>query len=51
MGNHESYPCNVYDYKSEREKRLNSVFANAWEYWIGKEAAEQYKEYGFYSTN
>jgi len=43
MGNHESFPCNVYDYEGDREKELKTEFANAWEYWIGPEAAEEFK--------
>lgn len=50
MGNHESFPCNVYDYEGDREKELKTEFANAWEYWIGPEAAEEFKQNGFYST-
>lgn len=50
MGNHESFPCNVYDYESQREKDLKARLSKAWEYWIGAEAAKQFKENGFYST-
>ncbi|KAL4435127.1 hypothetical protein ABPG74_003620 [Tetrahymena malaccensis] len=50
MGNHESFPCNVYDYETDREKDLKAQLAQAWESWIGKEAATQFKENGYYST-
>ena len=30
MGNHESYPVNVYDYFSDREDSMNKKFGDAW---------------------
>lgn len=42
MGNHESFPVNVYDYFSGHNKdreKLNTEFANIWQDWIGPEAA------------
>lgn len=36
MGNHESFPVNVYDYFSDREKDLKNSFAEAWKQWIGE---------------
>ena len=40
MGNHESYPVNVYDYSGNREDELKIAFADAWQVWIGENAAE-----------
>lgn len=33
MGNHESYPVNVYEFGDQ--EFLNKVLANAWSSWIG----------------
>ncbi len=30
MGNHESFPVNVYDYFGDRENDLKTTFANLW---------------------
>lgn len=38
MGNHESYPVNVYDYHSDREQMLNEGLAQAWKQWLSPEA-------------
>ena len=50
MGNHESFPVNVYNYKGEREMLLNGAMATAWEPWVGQKAAEQIRNNGFYSV-
>lgn len=34
MGNHESFPVNVYDYEGEREKMLVGGLAEAWKPWL-----------------
>jgi len=42
MGNHESYPVNVYDYfngDNEDRKQINDEFSQIWEEWIGADAA------------
>ncbi|KAL4435972.1 hypothetical protein ABPG74_022207 [Tetrahymena malaccensis] len=49
-GNHESFPVNVYDYFGDHENKQNDIFATSWEQWIGKEAAEEYRQNGFYSS-
>ncbi|EAR99710.1 ser/thr phosphatase family protein (macronuclear) [Tetrahymena thermophila SB210] len=49
-GNHESFPVNVYDYFGDRENQQNDIFATSWEQWIGKEAADEYRQNGFYSS-
>lgn len=40
MGNHESWPVNVYDYspKSEREQVLNAGLGQAWRFWLDENA-------------
>lgn len=38
MGNHESWPVNVYDYNTDREWVLNSGLAQAWRYWLDEKA-------------
>lgn len=50
IGNHESFPVNVYDFLSDREKSFNSFFAEQWKQWIGQKSADQMKNYGYYST-
>lgn len=34
MGNHESFPVNVYDYEGDREKMLNGGLAETWKPWL-----------------
>ncbi len=36
MGNHESYPVNVYEYDSKREDTLKHALAENWKSWIGE---------------
>lgn len=50
MGNHESFPVNVYDYEGNREKELQKKLGDVWEDWIGAEAAQSHRDRGFYST-
>jgi len=38
MGNHESYPVNVYDYTNNREDILKQALAENWKQWIGENA-------------
>ena len=40
MGNHESFPVDVYDYFGKRELDLQDEFSSIWEEWIGEEAAK-----------
>lgn len=40
MGNHECFPVNMYEFDSDRELDLKYSFANAWQYWIGEDAAD-----------
>lgn len=50
MGNHESFPVNVYDYsKSGREEVLHGGLASAWKYWLDDSALKMQREKGFYS--
>jgi sphingomyelin phosphodiesterase len=35
IGNHESYPVNVYDFLSSRENKFNEFFNTLWHDWIG----------------
>ena len=49
MGNHESWPVNVYDYDGDREKSLIGGLAEAWKPWLTQEAYEMQKEKGYYS--
>lgn len=39
MGNHESYPVNIYDFSGKREQKFNNFFGDLWEDWIGEDAA------------
>ena len=38
MGNHESWPVNVYDFRSNREDVLKGGLANAWRQWLDEDA-------------
>lgn len=50
MGNHESYPVNVYDYKNkDRETALNGGLAQAWRYWLDERAIAMQREKGHFS--
>lgn len=48
VGNHEAYPVNVFDFKSDREKGFLEEYAELWRGWIGDDAAEFLKKNGFY---
>lgn len=50
LGNHESYPVNVYEWGKGNSIELNDGVAEAWEPWIGQEAAKTLKEKGYFST-
>jgi len=50
LGNHESFPVNVYDFITKREIDFNSFFADEWYDWIGPEASLLIKKDGYYST-
>jgi sphingomyelin phosphodiesterase len=39
-GNHEAYPVNVFDYKTDREVGFRQIIADLWRDWIGDQAAE-----------
>ncbi len=50
IGNHESFPVNVYDFFTKREIQFNNFFAHTWADWIGEEASLQMKKDAYYST-
>ena len=50
LGNHESYPVNVYEWGKGNSIELNDGVAEAWRDWIGPEAAKVLKETGYFST-
>jgi sphingomyelin phosphodiesterase len=43
LGNHESYPVNVYEWGKGNSIQLNDGVAEAWKDWIGPEAAKVVK--------
>lgn len=47
MGNHESYPVNVYEFGNQTY--LNTLLSNAWTEWIGPEASKSMIEKGYFS--
>lgn len=49
MGNHESYPVNIYDYHSDREAMLNGGLASAWKDWLDDQAYESLRTKGYFS--
>jgi sphingomyelin phosphodiesterase len=49
MGNHESWPVNVYDYQGTREQVLNAGLANSWRDWLNEKAYNELATKGFYS--
>lgn len=51
MGNHESWPVNVYDYRpnSEREWVLKAGLAQAWRFWMDENAIKMQREKGYFS--
>ena len=51
MGNHESFPVNVYDYEGEREKMLIQGLAEAWRQWLDDKAYEMLRTRGYYSIS
>ena len=42
MGNHESYPVNVYDYSGTREHAMQKEFSDMWKDWIGEDGSSTY---------
>lgn len=50
MGNHESFPMNIYEFGGKKEKKFQDFFGNLWEFWIGKEASESLKKESFYEV-
>ena len=50
LGNHDAYPVNVEDMYHEERNTLVKGVADSWEQWIGKEAAEELHQRGYYST-
>ena len=50
LGNHDTFPVNVEDMDHERDNLLVQGVADVWEHWIGKEAADEFREHGYYST-
>ena len=51
MGNHESYPVNVYDYEGEREKMLIGGLAEAWKPWLDQKAYDMLRTKGYFSIS
>lgn len=49
MGNHESFPVNVYDYEGDREKMLNGGLAETWKPWLTPQAYNMLRTKGYYS--
>ena len=49
MGNHESWPVNVYDFEGSREDVLNGGLAQAWRKWLSEEAYTTLRTKGYYS--
>ena len=50
IGNHESFPVNVYDFNSDREKIFNKNYADLWKDWIGNDAFNTYSNFSYYSS-
>ena len=51
MGNHESWPVNVYDFQGPREEMLNGGLAQAWRKWLSEEAYNTLRTKGYYSMS
>ena len=51
MGNHESWPVNVYDYRRDREDTLKAGLAQAWHYWLDEKALKMQRERGFFKMS
>lgn len=49
MGNHESFPVNVYDYQGDRESMLIGGLAEAWKQWLDQQAYDMLRTKGFFS--
>ena len=39
MGNHESWPVNVYDFQGSREQVLNAGLSHSWGRWLDEKAS------------
>lgn len=50
IGNHESFPVNVYDFLSNREGHFDYELADMWKKWIGEDAVESFQKDAYYST-
>ena len=51
MGNHESFPVNVYDYQGQRETMLIGGLAEAWRPWLDEQAYQSLRTKGFFSIS
>jgi len=50
IGNHESFPVNVYDFLSNREVYFDSSLAEMWKKWIGDDAIKSFQSDAYYSS-
>lgn len=48
MGNHESFPVNVYDYQGDRETMLNGGLAETWRQWLDQQAYDMLRNKGYF---
>lgn len=51
MGNHDTWPVNVQDFRHPYDNNVVKSYVNAWSDWLGEEAAETFKKYGYYSLD
>lgn len=49
LGNHESYPVNVYEWGRGNSLELTAGVAEAWGDWIGAQAKQVLRDYGYFS--
>jgi sphingomyelin phosphodiesterase len=52
LGNHEKYPADQfypYEDRDPEERPILAFFADLWRPWLGEEAYQEFKKYGFYS--
>lgn len=49
LGNHDTYPFNQLDFSGTEYDYLKNGLADAWESWIGQDAADQFKKNSYYS--
>lgn len=50
MGNHESFPVNIYEFYEKKEEKFQKFFGDLWEDWIGPEAAQSLRDHSFYEV-